>query len=94
VTTGRAAFDLRTLEPGRTVEVNTPNAAFTIEHPGSYRVDVIGERTSFITRRAGRATIIPAGGESATMSGTSARTSAVMSAVCYSPLQVRHVRHG
>ena len=67
VTAGRAAFDLRTLEPGRTVEVNTPNAAFTIEHPGYYRVDVIGERTSFITRRAGRATVIPAGGESATI---------------------------
>jgi hypothetical protein len=67
VTTGRAAFDLRTLEPGRTVEVDTPNAAFTIEHPGYYRVDVIGERTSFITRRAGRATVIPAGGESATI---------------------------
>jgi hypothetical protein len=64
VTAGRAAFDLRTLEPGRTVEVNTPNAAFTIEHPGYYRVDVIGDRTSFITRRAGRATVIPAGGES------------------------------
>ena len=64
VTAGRAAFDLRTLEPGRTVEVDTPNAAFTIEHPGYYRVDVIGERTSFITRRAGRAIVIPAGGES------------------------------
>ena len=32
VTAGSAAFDLRTLEPGQTVEVDTPNAAFTIEH--------------------------------------------------------------
>ena len=63
VTAGHASFDLRTLEPGQTVEVDTPNAAFTIEHPGYYRVDVTGERTSFITRRAGRATVIPASGE-------------------------------
>src|SRR5712691_11011820 len=63
VTTGSAAFDLRTLEPGHTVEVDTPNAAFTIEHAGYYRVDVTGQRTSFITRRAGRATVPPASGE-------------------------------
>ena len=63
VTAGRVALDLRTLEPGDTVEVATPSAAFTIEHPGYYRVDVSGERTAFITRRAGRATVIPASGE-------------------------------
>jgi hypothetical protein len=63
VTAGYASFDLRTIEAGRTVEVDTPNAAFTIEQPGYYRVDVSAERTSFITRRAGQATVIPAGGE-------------------------------
>jgi hypothetical protein len=63
VTAGSAAFDLRGLEPGQMVEVDTPNAAFTIEHPGYYRVEVAGERTSFITRRTGRATVIPASGE-------------------------------
>lgn len=63
VTAGRASFDLRSLEPGHTVEVDTPNAAFTIEHPGYYRVNVIGDRTSFITRRAGRAILTPANGE-------------------------------
>lgn len=63
VTGGRTAFDLRTLEPGRTVEVNTPSAAFTIEHPGYYRLDVAGDRTSFITRRSGRALVTPASGE-------------------------------
>jgi hypothetical protein len=45
--------------------VDTPNAAFTIEHAGYYRVDVSGERTSFITRRGGRATVTSAGGEAA-----------------------------
>jgi len=63
VTSGHASFDIRTLEPGRTVEVDTPNAAFTIEHAGYYRVDVIGQRTSFIARRGGRATVTPASGE-------------------------------
>ncbi|HEX6787533.1 MAG TPA: DUF6600 domain-containing protein [Acidimicrobiales bacterium] len=62
LTDGSAAFDLRRLERGRTVEVDTPNAAFTIAQPGYYRVDVTGDRTSFITRRAGRATVIPSGG--------------------------------
>jgi hypothetical protein len=62
VSTGSAAFDLRTLDPGRTVEVSTPNAAFTIEHAGYYRVEVSGDRTSFITRRSGRATVTSANG--------------------------------
>ena len=38
-----------------------PRAA--IERPGYYRVDVTGERTSFITRRAGQATVTPASGQ-------------------------------
>ena len=63
VTAGSASFDVRTIEPGHTVEVDTPNAAFTIEHAGYYRVDVTGDRTSFITRRAGQATVTPASGE-------------------------------
>ena len=62
LTTGSAAFDLRTIEPGTTVEVATPNAALTIEHPGYYRVDVTGERTAFTTRRGGQATVTPASG--------------------------------
>jgi hypothetical protein len=65
VTAGHASFDIRTLDPGQTLEVDTPNAAFTIEHTGYYRVEVAGERTSFITRRGGRATVTPANGEAA-----------------------------
>jgi len=60
---GYAAFDVRTLEPGRTLEVDTPNAAYVIEHNGYYRVTISGEFTSFITRRGGRATATPASGE-------------------------------
>jgi len=62
ITAGHVSLDLRSVEPGRTVEVDTPFAAFTIDAPGYYRVDVTPDRTSFITRRSGRATMTPAGG--------------------------------
>ena len=64
VPTGNASFDLRTVEPGRTVEVDTPQGVFTIEQEGYYRVTVDGDRTSFVTRRGGQATITYPGGES------------------------------
>ncbi len=63
VTAGGAAFDLRQLEPGQTVEVSTPGAAFIVERRGYYRVDVTADRTSFIARRGGRALATPAAGE-------------------------------
>jgi hypothetical protein len=63
VTTGHVSLDLRTLDSGRAVEVDTPNAAFTIEHPGYYRLFVHGDRTSFISRRGGRAIVTPASGQ-------------------------------
>jgi hypothetical protein len=67
VTEGTAAFDLRTVDPGWTVEVDTPNAVFRIEHAGYYRVGVSGGRTSFITRRGGHASVISVGGEAVAM---------------------------
>jgi uncharacterized protein DUF6600 len=63
VAAGHVSLDLRALDGGRTVELNTPAAAFTIERPGYYRVDVAPDRTSFITRRGGTATMTPAGGQ-------------------------------
>ncbi len=65
VTAGHVSLDLRSLDSGRTVELDTPNAAFTIHQAGYYRVDVTGDRTSFITRRGGRATVTPANGQTA-----------------------------
>jgi hypothetical protein len=62
ITYGRVSFDLRTLPAGNSVELDTPNAVFTIEHAGYYRVDVDGD-VHFITRRGGRATMVPAGGQ-------------------------------
>ena len=57
VTGGQASLDLRSVPAGHTVELDTPNAVFTIEHPGYYRVLVADETTHFVTRRGGRATI-------------------------------------
>lgn len=62
ITSGRVSFDLRTLPAGNSVELDTPNAVFTIEHVGYYRVDVDGD-VHFITRRGGRAAMVPAGGQ-------------------------------
>ena len=67
LTNGHLSLDLRTLASGETVEVDTPNAAITFEHPGYYRIEIAGERTSIITRRGGRATVTPASGESIEM---------------------------
>lgn len=63
VAAGHVSLDLRSLDGGRTVELDTPAAAFTIERPGYYRVDVAPDRTSFVTRRGGTASMTPAGGQ-------------------------------
>jgi hypothetical protein len=63
VTTGYVAVDLRRLAPGRSIEIDTPHAAFTLETAGFYRVDVGAERTAFVVRRSGRATVAAASGE-------------------------------
>jgi hypothetical protein len=63
ITGGHAALDLTRLPGGQTIEVDTPNAAFTINRPGYYRVDVDENRTAFSAARGGAATVMPAAGE-------------------------------
>ena len=63
ITSGQVSLDLRQLGTGQTVEVDTPQAAFTVDRPGYYRVNVDENSTAFITRRGGTATVTPAGGE-------------------------------
>ena len=60
VTAGYVALDLRELPAGQTVEVDTPNAAFTVERAGYYHVDVVGDSVSFSTHRGGSAIMTPA----------------------------------
>jgi len=64
VTAGHAAVDARQIPRGRAIEIDTPNAAFTIDRPGYYRVDVDQEHTTFVTRQGGQASVVPANGES------------------------------
>ncbi|HEY7542464.1 MAG TPA: DUF6600 domain-containing protein [Methylomirabilota bacterium] len=63
VTSGHVSLDLRTIDAGRAVELDTPHAAFTIDRQGYYRIDVTETSTSFVTRRSGQATMTPAGGQ-------------------------------
>jgi hypothetical protein len=61
---GHAAFDVARLPSGQTLEVDTPKAAFRIDRPGYYRVDVEDTRTVFGVRRGGRASATGENGES------------------------------
>jgi len=65
VTEGHVSLDLRNRKTSQTIEIDTPNAAFTVEHTGYYRVEVEGETTTFTSRRGGRATVTTAAGTSA-----------------------------
>jgi hypothetical protein len=62
VIAGHAALDLRELPAGNTVEIATPNAAFTVERTGYYHVDLTEESATFRTHRGGSATVTPPGG--------------------------------
>ncbi len=64
VTAGSVSLDIRDIDSTQTVEVDAPNAALLISHPGYYRIDVEGEHTSFTVRRSGEATITPPDGDS------------------------------
>jgi hypothetical protein len=64
VTGGHAAFDFQRLRKGQVVEVDTPNAAYTIDRAGYYRVDVDQKTSGFSVRRGGAATVISAGDQS------------------------------
>ncbi|HSL52667.1 MAG TPA: DUF6600 domain-containing protein [Candidatus Deferrimicrobiaceae bacterium] len=67
VTAGRASVDVGELAQAQTVELDTPNAAFTLERTGYYRADVTEDSTTFETQRGGNATMTPAGGVASTI---------------------------
>ena len=62
MTGGHAALDLQNMLPGQTIEIDTPNAAISIDRPGYYRIDVAENNTAFSVRRGGAATVVPATG--------------------------------
>jgi len=63
VTGGHVAVDAQRMPKGEAIELDTPQGAFTIDQPGYYRVDVDDQRTTFVTRRGGRASVVPASGD-------------------------------
>lgn len=63
VTMGRASLDLRALDPGITVAVDTPNAAFTMHHEGYYRLEVNDTHTTIITHGGAQASAVLANGD-------------------------------
>jgi hypothetical protein len=67
VSEGQVSLDLRTLKASQTFEIATPNAAFTVERSGYYRVEVADDTTTFTTRRGGRASVTPARGATGTI---------------------------
>ena len=48
------------MPPGAVVELATPQAAFTVEQAGYYRLDVDNDATAFATYRGGVAMMTPA----------------------------------
>lgn len=64
MTTGIAAFDLRSLPAGRSVEIDTPSAAFTLDSAGYYRLEITETTTHFVVRRGGEATVTLRDGDS------------------------------
>ncbi|WP_132545296.1 DUF6600 domain-containing protein [Plasticicumulans lactativorans] len=67
IATGTASFDLTALPRGRSIEVGTPNGAYTLRTPGYYRFDVDERATALTTRRGGRADIAFANGLAAAL---------------------------
>ena len=62
VTGGQVALDLRGLAANSAIEVDTPNAAFTVDRPGYYHLDVSQDSSRLGVYRGGSATMTPAGG--------------------------------
>jgi hypothetical protein len=63
VNQGSVVLDLRQLPAGHVVQITTPQGAMTARANGFYRVDVGGDSTRLTVRRAGRASLAPAGGQ-------------------------------
>jgi hypothetical protein len=54
ITDGHVVADLRAVDAGGILHVETPGGAFTLDRPGFYRLDVTPQATSLTTRREGQ----------------------------------------
>jgi uncharacterized protein DUF6600 len=73
-TSGYVAVDLRELQPGHSVELDTPGAAFTMDRAGYYHAEVGTDATTFRTHRGGTATMTPLGGAAQPVAGNQQAT--------------------
>ena len=62
VKSGVASFQIRSLDENDVFEIDTPNAAVTIERPGDYRVDVDANGGTRVSVREGAASVAAGGG--------------------------------
>ncbi len=69
VNSGVASFRIRRLAQDEVFEIDTPNAAITIEQPGDYRLDVDQDGNSRFSVRRGSATAAAGGGQVPLQSG-------------------------
>lgn len=58
VGSGTASFDLRSVQAGQMVEIDTPQGAVIVARAGYYRVDIRGDATHVTVRRGGQATLV------------------------------------
>jgi hypothetical protein len=63
LTSGHLALDLPRLPEDHTIEIDTPNAAFTVTRAGYFRIDVDQDTTTFAARKGGEGTLTPADGD-------------------------------
>ncbi|HUM16849.1 MAG TPA: DUF6600 domain-containing protein [Candidatus Nitrosotalea sp.] len=74
LTSGYAAVDLREIQPGHAVELDTPGAAFTMDRSGYYHAEVTADATQFRTHRGGTATVTTSGGAAQPVAGNQQAT--------------------
>ncbi len=66
---GTASISVRRLTDNEVFEVDTPNAAITLERPGDYRLDVDADGNTRVQVRSGRAIASAGGGQVALAAG-------------------------
>ena len=62
IKSGVASIQVRRLDADEVFEIDTPNAAVTLQRPGEYRVDIDGDGNSRVTVRNGLADLAAGGG--------------------------------
>ena len=62
IKSGVASFDVRRLDSDEVFEIDTPNAALTVQRPGQYRVDIDADGNARVTVRDGLADLAAGGG--------------------------------